>query len=211
MPHTLLEAGERIAQPPIIATQGIIRGDANFFANGITYTSEEYDERSGAAIKTLEQDSRGFPYGIDMREGIVEVLQSAFYLNKINMPETDHERTAYEVQEIMKQYRRENLPLFAPIEHEYNGQICETSFDILMENGLLGSHMDIPRSQQDQEVMFKFESPLSFSEEEKKAQMFQQVAQLLRDAAEFDTSAVLNVEFDVALRDAIQGTHARQV
>lgn len=208
MTHTLLEAGERIAQPPIIATQGVIRGDANLFANGITYVSEEYDEKLGAALRTLDSDSRGFPYGVDMREGVIEVLQSAFYVNKLSLPETTHEMTAYEVQERMKQYRRENLPLFAPIEHEYNGQLCEISFEILMENGLLGSLHDIPESLQDQDVVFKFESPLSAAEEEKKATTFSQVAQLLRDAAEFDQSAIINLDFDAALRDAIEGAGA---
>jgi hypothetical protein len=208
MTHTLLEAGERIAQPPIIATQGVIRGDANLFANGITYTSEEYDERLGAAIKTLETDARGFPYGAEMREGVVEVLQSAFFVNKINMPDLGHEMTAYEVQERMKQYRRENLPLFTPIEHEYNGQLCEVSFEILMENGLLGSHQDIPRSLSNQDVVFKFESPLSLADEEKKATTFAQVSQLLREAAEFDTSVVVNLNFDEAIRDAIDGAGA---
>jgi hypothetical protein len=124
------------------------------------------------------------------------------------MPSTDHEMTAYEVQERMKQYRRENLPLFSPIEHEYNGQLCEIAFDILMANGLLGSHQDIPRSLMDKDVIFQFESPLSQSEEEKKATTFSQVAQLLREAAEFDTSAVVNLNFDEALRDAIDGAGA---
>jgi hypothetical protein len=208
MTHTLLEAGERIAQPPIIATQGVIRGDANLFSNGITYVSEEYDEKLGAAIRTLEQDSRGFPYGVDMRESVISVLQSAFYVNKISMPETDHEMTAYEVQERMKQYRRENLPLFTPIEHEYNGQLCEVAFDIMLENGLLGSLQDIPQSLHEQDVVFRFQSPLSSAEEEKKATTFAQVSQLLREAAEFDKSAIVNIDFDEALRDAISGTGA---
>lgn len=208
MTHTLLEAGERHARPPLIATEKVIRGDANLFADGITYISEEYDQRSGPALAPLKLDTGGFPFGVEMREGIVEVLQAAFYVNKINLPETGHEMTAYEVQERMKQYRRENLPLFAPIEHEYNGQLCEVSFSILMENGLLGSPLDIPKSLREQEVVFSFQSPLTLSEEEKKSEQFHQMAQVLAEAAQFDEGVALNVNFDEAVRDSIEGRGA---
>lgn len=208
MTHTLLEAGERHARPPIIATEKVIRGDANFFSDGITYVSEEYDERLGAAVRPLQQDIKGFPYGLDMRNGIVEVLQAAFYVDKIDLPDRGGEMTAYEFSERMKQYRRQNLPLFTPIEHEYNGQLCEATFDILMSNGLFGSHQDIPESLKKREVVFKFESPLTAQEQEKKATMFGQVSQLLREASEFDQAVSANINFDESLRDAVEGTGA---
>jgi hypothetical protein len=210
MTHTLLEAGERYARPPLLAREKVIRGDANLTPDGITYISETFDSRmhGGEALKPLSQDMRGFPYAVEMREGVIEVLQAAFYVNKMNLPETTHEMTAYEVQERMKQYRRENLPLFAPIEHEYNGQLCEISFDILMANGLLGSHQDIPKSLHDKEVVFKFVSPLSEADEEKKTIMFSEVSKLLAEAAEFDDGVIANIEFDEALRDAVAGTGA---
>ena len=208
MTHTLLEAGERYARPPIIATSKVIRGDVDLSPDGITWVDEEYDEKMGASLRTLQQDHGGFPIGMEMRAGIVEVLSSAFYLNKITLPSTTHEMTAYEVSERMKQYRRENLPLFAPIESEYNGQLCETSFDVAMSAGLLGSPYDIPESLQDKDVQFQFVSPLSASQEEEKATRFSQVAALLSQAAEYDPQVLQNVDFDAALRDAILGTGA---
>lgn len=208
MTYTLLEAGERYARPPIIATQKVIRGDVDLSADGITWVDKEYDEKMGAALRTLPQDRGGFPIGEHMRAGIVDVLASAFYLNKITLPETTHEMTAYEVQERMKQYRRENLPLFAPIEAEYNAQLCEASFDLAMANGMLGSPYDIPESLQGKDVMFKFESPLSQSEEEKKVNQFSQVSQLLAEAADHDDTISANVNLDVAFRDAVNGMGA---
>ena len=112
----------------------------------VSPVDQEYDERLGAALRPLGQDRGGFPIGLEMRDGIIDVLSSAFYLNKISLPATTHEMTAYEVAERMKQYRRENLPLFAPIEAEYNGRLCETAFEIAMSAGMLGSPYDIPES-----------------------------------------------------------------
>jgi len=208
MTHTLLEAGERHARPPIIATENVIRGDANLYSDGITYVAEDYDERLGASLRPLTQDAKGFPFGQDMRAGVVEILQAAFYVDKIDLPDKGGEMTAYEFSERMKQYRRNNLPLFSPLEHEYNGQMCEAAFNIAMEFNMLGSPHDVPRELQGREVLFKFESPLTESEEEKKVQLFSQVSNMLRDAAEFDQGVALNIDFDVALRDSIEGIGA---
>lgn len=208
MTHTLLEASERYARPPIIATSAVVRGDVDLTPDGITWVDKEYDEKLGASLRTLQQDRGGFPIGADMRQGIVEVLSSAFYLNKITLPPTTHEMTAYEVAERMKQYRRENLPLFAPIEAEYNGSLCETAFELAMSMGMLGSEYDIPESLVDQDVEFEFTSPLTASQEEEKATRFSQMSRLLSEAAEYDQGVVQNVDFDEAIRDAISGIGA---
>ena len=206
MTHTLLEAGERYTRPPMIATQKVIRSDVDLAPNGITWVDDEYDERLGASLRPIAQDRGGFPIGLEMRGEIREVMASAFYLNKLSLPDVSREMTAYEVAERMKQYRRENLPIFAPIESEYNGQLCEIAFDIAMQAGLLGSPYDIPDSLKGRDVVFRFKSPLSESEEEKKATQFNMVSRMLAEAAAIDPDVTDNVNFDVALRDAITGS-----
>tara|TARA_R110000851_G_scaffold9579_2_gene35542 strand:- start:906 stop:2471 length:1566 start_codon:yes stop_codon:yes gene_type:complete len=208
MTHTLLEAGERYARPPIIATQKVIRGDVNLAPDGITWVDDEYDERLGASLRTLPQDRGGFPIGLEMRDTIVQTLNSAFYLNKLRLPDSTVQRTAYEISELQKQYRREALPLFAPIEAEYSGAICEKSFEIAMAAGFLGSQYDIPKSLRGQETQFKFESPLSSTEEEQKATRFSMMSQTLAEAAQFDPSVTTEVNFGAAVRDAIDGLGA---
>lgn len=208
MTHTLLEAGERHARPPIIATENVIRGDANLYADGVTFVSEDYDERLGASLRPLTQDAKGFPFGLEMRAGIVDVLARAFYIDQIDLPDKGGEMTAYEFSERMKQYRRRNLPLFAPLEHEYNGQLCELSFDLAMRHNMLGSPYDVPQSLRGKEVQFKFESPLSEHEEEAKVQLFSQVANMLAEVAPYDTDVSANINFDEALRDSIEGIGA---
>ena len=208
MTHTLLEAGERYARPPIVATAQVIQGDADLSPDGITYIDKEYDERLGAALRPLSQDRGGFPIGMELRNNCVNILTSAFYLNKISLPDFNREVTAYEIQERMKQYRRENLPLFSPIESEYNGQLCETAFEIAMSVGLLGSPYDIPESLRNKDVVFKFESPLTQSEEEKKVSQFNRVSQMLAEASQLDPSVKMNIDFDIAFRDAVGGMDA---
>jgi len=208
MQHTLLEAAERYTRPPLIAVQKVIRGDVDLSSDGITYVDDEYDERLGAALRPLAQDRGGFPIGLEMKEQIVETLKSAFYANKLSLPDTTGDMTAYEVSERMKQYRRENLPLFSPIEDEYNGQICELAFDVAMSAGFFGSPQDIPESLLSRDITFEFVSPLSESEEEKKVQKFGQTIEMATQAATIDPNAAANVNVDEALRDAISGSGA---
>ena len=208
MTHTLLEAGERYARPPIVATMQAVRGDVDLAPNGITWVDKEYDERLGAAMRPIFQNHGGFPIGLEMRGEIKNILASAFYLDKITMPNTGHEMTATETIERMKQYRRQALPLFMPVESEYNGQLCDITFDLMMQNNMFGSQHDLPLALRGRDVEFQFESPLTTSAEEKKVSQFHQTAQLLQEAAQFDPTSVANINLDEALRNAVKGTGA---
>lgn len=208
MTHTLMEAGERYARPPLVATSKVVKSSVDLSPDGITWLDQDYDERLGQGLRTLNQDRGGYPIGLELRDGIIEILSSAFYINKMTLPEVTREMTAYEVQERMKEYRRANLPLFAPIEAEYNGAICEMAFDLAFDMGMLGSPADIPESLQEQEVVFKFESPLTESEEEKKANRFSQVMQMLAESMQLKPGVEHNFNFDEAFRDASTGIGA---
>ena len=209
MTYTLLEAAERYARPPIVATQKVVNGPVDLRPNGITWVDNEYDERLGAALRTIDQNKGGYPIGATERGRIYEILNQAFYLDTLNLPlDGGKEMTAYEVQQRMDQYRRRNLPLFAPLEKDYNGQICETTFDLLFMMGALGSPQDIPQSLQGTEVEFKYKSPLTADEEEEKVTQFQKTSALLREAAELDPGVIDNVDLDDALRTAVQGMKA---
>lgn len=210
MTHTLLEAAERLARPPIIATEKAVRSDIDLGPDGITWVDKDYDERLGDALQTLRNPGglHGWPVGDAARTDVVEILRSSFFINKISLPSADHTMTATEVAERMKQFRRENLPLFAPIEEEYNGQLCETTFDLGMASGFFGSTYDIPESLQGRETTFKFMSPLSATEGEEKMVLFSQVSQILRESAELDPGVKHNADFDRAFRDAVDGVGA---
>ena len=208
MTYTLLEAGERYTRPPLLATQNVVRGDVDLSADGITWLDKEYDEKTGAGLRPLMQNTGGFPIGLGLRDDILNILSSAFYLNKITLPDLGHEMTAYETRERMKQFRRENLPLFAPIEAEYNGMLCETGFDICMRAGFFGSPHDIPKSLQGRDIVFKFESPLSLSNEEEKANQFSETSRMLAEASQMRENVADNLNFDEAFRDALKGTGA---
>jgi hypothetical protein len=205
MSLTLLEAGEMSVRPPMIATQDALRSDVQLYAGGITWADVEYDERKGDVLRPITQDRRGLPMGYDAAERQMAMLAEAFYINKLTLPPPEGDMTAFEVGQRVEEYVRAALPLFEPMEHEYNGQLCEDTFDALLRAGGFGSMTDMPPELSGRDVHFKFESPLHDAMERKEASTFMEAAELNRIALEFDPSAMAHYNSGDALRAALEG------
>ena len=206
MTLTLLEAGEMAVRPPLIATKEAIRSDVAIYAGGITWADAEYDERLGEVLRPVFQDKGGFPVGMDMQRDAREMLSQAFYLNKLNLPaQTAQPMTAYEMSQRIQEYIRSALPLFEPMETEYNAALCEDTFECLMRAGAFGSPQDIPDSIQGAQIRFRFESPLHQAIERKKGQQFIESKQLIDQAVSLDPVSAQLIDTQTALRDALNG------
>lgn len=205
MSLTLLEAGEMSVRPPMIATQEAIRGDVALYAGGITWADVEYDERKGDVLRPLNQDRKGLPQGYNERDNQMAMLAEAFYINKLTLPPPEGDMTAFEVGQRVEEYVRAALPLFEPMEHEYNGQLCEDTFDALLRAGVFGSMQDMPRELQGADVRFKFVSPLHDAIERKEASTFMESSELIRLAVEMDPSSLSTMNVGSQLRAALEG------
>lgn len=205
---TLLEAGEKAVDPPMKATKEAITGGVNLFAGGITWVDEEYDEKMGKALEAV-MDPPSLNFGIDREQRIQEMIAEAFYLNKITLPDlNDGKMTAFEVQKRIEEYIRGALPLFEPMEVEYNGGLCEETFQQCIDLGIFGSFEDMPQILSEREVRWQFESPLQAATERAKSQAFVQSMQLLQIAAQADPNAVHDFNVAKGLRDALVGSGA---
>ncbi len=205
MTYALLEAGEKAVNPPIVATQDVVRSDVSIYSGGITWVDQEYDERMGDALRPLNQDFRGIPFGIEMQQDSKLMINQAFFLNRLTLPERTPEMTAYEVGQRIQEYIRGAMPIFEPMELEYNGALCEMTFDILMRAGAFGSMRDMPTSLSGADIQFQFESPLHDAVDEQKGQKFLEAKALLADAYAVDPSSLSLIDIKVALRDALDG------
>lgn len=206
MTYTILEAGEKATSPPIIATQDAVRSDVALYAGGITWVDQEYDERLGEALRPLTQDFRGFNFGIELGQSAQSMIRKAFYLDTLTIPQRAPEMTAYEVGQRIQEYIRNALPLFEPVETEYNAAICEETFSIMRRAGAFGSPADWPKELQATEFQFHFESPLHDTIEEQKAQKIMQAQPLIGAIVPLDPSAAYIMDAGKALRDALSGT-----
>lgn len=207
MTLTLLEAGEKITNPPMIATQEAVRSDIDIAPGGITWVDIEYDERLGSALRPITTDAKGMPIGVDMQRDSRLMINNAFFLNKIAPPliSKDPRMTAFQAGQIIQQWIREALPLFEPMEHEYSGQICEESFGLLQRSNAFGDMRNLPSSLQGAKLEFRFKSPLHDVIEQQKGQKFLEMKQLLAEAVALDPACAYLPDTVVALRDALHG------
>jgi hypothetical protein len=189
----------------MIATIDAVKSSIEIFAGGTTWIDNIYDERSGEALRPMEQDFRGINFGVQMNANAQAMIKEAFFLNTLQMPQRGPEMTAYEVGQRVQAYIRGALPIFEPMEMEYNAQLCDQTFELLWRNGAFGSPMDWPRSIQGADIDFTFTSPLHDAIEEQKGHLFIEASQLIAQAMSLDPSVAVLPKVEVALRDALDG------
>lgn len=205
MTRVLLEAGEKTVNPPMLAVMEAIRSDVSIYAGGITWVDADYDERLGEVLRPLTQDKNNIPMGLEMSQDVRGMIQEAFYLNKLTLPQAGDEMTAYEVGQRVQEYIRQAMPIFEPMESEYNGAICEMTFETIIKANGFGPLQDMPRELQGEDVTFTFESPLHEATERAKGQRFLEGKSMLAEAVALDPSAAHLVDAKVALRDVLDG------
>lgn len=205
MTRVLLEAGEKAVNPPMVAVQEAIRGDISIYAGGVTWADAEYDERLGEVLRPLTHDKSGIPLGIDMAQDTRKMIAEAFYLNKLALPAPERDMTAYEVGQRVQEYIRQAMPIFEPMEMDYNGGICEMTFNRLLRGGAFGDMRAMPEKLRNAEIQFMFESPLRDATERQKGQRFLETKSMLADAVALDQSAIYIVDAKKALRDVLRG------
>ena len=205
MSLTLLEAGEMSVRPPMIATLDAVRGDIQLYSGGITWADAQYNEKMGEVLRPLTQDRRGLPHGFEQRDNQMAMLAEAFYINKLTLPPPEGDMTAFETGQRVEEYVRAALPLFEPMEHEYNGQLCEDTFDGLLRAGHFGSVQDMPPELHGRDVHFKFISPLHDAIERKEASVFLESSDLIERAMQLDPSAGAQLDSGAQLRAALEG------
>ncbi len=205
MSYTLLEAGEKVTNPPMVATMDVVRSDMATYAGGVTWVDRDYDEKLGAALRPITTDTKGLPFGREMMEDTRRLIHQAFYLNKLSLPQRAAEMTAYEVGQRVEEYIRGALPIFEPTEDEYNAQMCDQTFEVLLRGGAFGNPQDMPRSLRGAEFDFTFESPLHDAVDSQKGSKLLEAKSLLAEAAAIEPAATVMIDAKEALRDALDG------
>lgn len=205
MTRVLLEAGEKATNPPMVGIEGAIKSSVNIYAGGTTWIDPEYTNAKRDALTPLDNNISGIPLGLDMRDEVRSMIAEAFYLNKLNLPVMSGDQTAFEIGQRVQEYIRNALPLFEPMEADYNASLCEMTFDLLLNAGAFGATQDIPNSIRGAEIDFKFESPLQEAIDRQKSEKFVDAANLLATAVQIDPASAVNLDIHSSFRDALEG------
>jgi hypothetical protein len=212
MTYTLLEAGEKVVNPPLVATKDVVKSDMSVYAGGVTWVDRDYDERAGEALRPMTIDAKGMPLGVEMQKDSRLSIAAAFFLNKLTMPQRGPEMTAYEVGQRIQEYIRGALPIFEPMEMNYNGELCMTTWELLLRGGAFGNPETFPmavrKAMAAGALQFRFQSPLHDAIEAQRGQKFMEVQSMVAQALAVDKTSVAVVDWQGALRDALDGIGA---
>ena len=204
---TLLEAGEFAVRPPMVTPGDILRSDIQLYSGGVTTYDAEYDETTGEILRPINIPKDGAQFGLKLRDDTKEALMEAFFLNKIGLPPRtgQGEMTAYESGQRVADWIRGALPIFAPMEKNYNGELCDQTAELMLHAGAFGPKDRIPPSLRGMETQFSFTSPLHEAIEQQKGPIFQQSGALIAEAIKSDPACQFIVDAPKALRDTLYG------
>jgi hypothetical protein len=202
----LLEAGEKAVNPPLVAVQDVFKEDSLTTASAaINWMDSAYDERMGAPVRELyNTNGSNLSFGLNLREETRAMIAEAFYLNKLTLPLAGPQMTATEVTQRIQEYIRNALPLFEPMETEYNADLCELIFETLLRAGAFNSK-EMPASLEGQDIKFVFDNPLVQAEGQEKMQKLLETRAALAEAVALDPASIHMLDVKVALRDALNG------
>lgn len=204
MARIILESGEKTVDPPMVAVEEAVR-EINIAAGAITWVDLAMDGKLQDAVKPIPIQNNmdvAFALQADLRE----MLSKAWFIDKLNLPQPERDMTAYETARRLEEYVRNLLPLFEPIEIEYNTALLDKSFGVMRNMGHFPAS-EVPQDLSGADVSWAFESPLQTSGERVKVERFGEVLQLIGAATQMGVQS-MPVDLDMALRDAIIGTQA---
>lgn len=208
MSQIILEAGEKSIEPPMVAKQQVVIGEPNIQAGGISWVDLEHDASLKEALDAirLEPDMKT---AFAMRQDLREMLTKAFFVDKLALPEAGKGMTAYEVGRRLEEHVRNLLPLFEPMQIEYNTRILDKSYSTLMNmrkfrtDGSDGTP-PLPLQLARADVTWAFQSPIEQAQDQILVEYFKGGLELQQLGMQAGAKApVMNV--DRAMRDAVRG------
>lgn len=204
MTWSIMEAGEKAVEPPMIARGGTaIIGGIDIRAAGVTWVDKNYDERNGEVIRALEMGGQP-QFGEALREALRQNLNSAWFLNKLYMPQT-YDKTAYEAQRLHEEFLRSAQPIMEPAEAERNGNHLEVTMTIAARLGLLGTGKDLPEELRGRDVEFIYDNPLEDARKQAATFAYKSAAEINEIAGKQTPEVLKNYDGNQAYRDAIAG------
>lgn len=198
----LLEAGEKMVDPPMIATEEAVK-EINIGAGMVSWLDYAYDEKLGEALRPMriEGDMRT---GFAMRQDLRDLLAKAFFIDKLSLPEAGKDMTAYEVARRLEEHVRNLLPLFEPIEVEYNTRLLDKTFALMMNMGAFDVE-SMPDALSARDITWAFESPIQQASQRLLAEQGMETVKTVGELLQGGALQASPVHFDRIGRDIVRG------
>lgn len=198
MGKTLLVAGQKSVDPPLIAVDDAVIGTPRTFPGGISYTDgEAWRELGGPPIRPLLTGAN-IPLGREMQNDTREQIWAAFFRNVLQLPVSAPAMTATEILERKEEFIRTIGPVFGRLESDYIGQVVERVFNIMKR---AGAFPEPPEILAGRELRFDFVSPVQQARKQIEASGAARSIELLAPFIQADPDIMDNFDGDAIARD----------
>ena len=201
MARILLEAGEKSVDPPIVANSEVIR-ESNLQAGAITWADVEPGGRLVDSMMPIDikADMRT---GFAMRADLRQMVDSALFINKLSLPEGNKDMTATEVRTRTEEHVRNLLPIFEPMEQEYNTKLLDNTFARLRRMGKF-NFREMPDQLSGADFTWTFKNPLQEASTRILVSQFQETLGIVKMSMEAG-ERVVPVKLGKMTQDAVRG------
>lgn len=205
MGKTALVAGQKAANPPLLAPSDSIIGPARDFPGGITYYDLEALENSNIRTPVGPLNTGvNIPVVREMQNDTRGQIWAAFFRDVLSLPTGGPQMTATEVLARREEFLRTIGPVFGRLETDYMTRIVERSFSVLRgmrQVGPFGAFSEPPEILKGQEVDFVFASPAEKARRQIEAAGIGRALELLTPFAVNDPAVLDNFDTDEIARD----------
>jgi hypothetical protein len=198
MGKTLLVAGHKAVDPPLLVGDDSVLGTPKTFPGGITTFDMQAARDLGRIPVEPLQTGFNLPLGRDMQQDARDQVWAAFFRNVLQLPVDAPKMTATEVLERKEEFIRTIGPVFGRLESDYIGQVVERSFKILLRAGALPAPPEVLRGR---EVGFDYASPVEQARRQIEAAGAARSVELLAPFVEADPAIMDNFDGDAIARD----------
>ena len=157
MGETILVAGQRLADPPIMAPNDGAFQEVMTYPGGISYYDVETAASVGGNPFFPMISGNNLPVTRDMQTDIRNQVAAAFFKNILNLPQGGPQMTATEIIQRKDEFIREVGPVFGRFQTDYNEPLVDRSFRLLMREDAFG---EIPEVLSGQNIKFEFDLPV---------------------------------------------------
>lgn len=218
MARIILEAGEKAVDPPVVVVGEAVR-EVNLQAGGITWADYAFDDKIKQAVQPIEIEN-DMRVAFMMRQDMRDLLSKCWFIDKLTLPPASgsEKMTAEEVRVRTDEFIRNLLPLFEPMEIEYNTRVLDKAYTLLKDRMGLLPVEECPEDLIGADTSWTFESPVQVASRRQVAQRYQEMMGLLTmdlqfkgaqaQAAAGGAQQTVPVDLSQALKDAIYGVGA---
>ncbi|WP_240932945.1 portal protein [Pelagibius litoralis] len=198
MGKTLLVAGHKAVDPPLLVGDDSVFGTPKTFPGGITtFDMQAARDLGRIPIEPLQTGSN-LPLGREMQNDTRDQIWAAFFRNVLQLPVDAPRMTATEVLERKEEFIRTIGPVFGRLESDYLAAVVERSFMILLR---AGAFPEPPEALRGREIQFDYASPVEQARKQIEAAGAARSVELMGPFVQADPSIMDNFDGDAIARD----------